>query len=160
MDSEQIFFLANSRLKFHILKTWWVPESALVVILVIKKSKILSYYYHYHFYHYHLFFLRNKFAIIIKKYVIKKLIIFFLFRLDPDTQECCFLCLFFECRVAPLLSSSSLSSSLTYWRCNDPSCPSVRRFVGHNFLKGRQGTLPCSYRSTCSSFGQSATSHW
>ena len=48
-----------------------------------------------------------------------------------------------------------------YWKCNFPMTPHVRLLVGwlvgrsvgrsvcHNFLKGREVTLPCSYRSTC-----------
>ena len=45
-----------------------------------------------------------------------------------------------------------------YWKCNFPMTRSVRllvswlvgRSVFHNFLKGREVTLPCSYGSTCS----------
>ena len=44
------------------------------------------------------------------------------------------------------------------WKCKFPLCPSVgwsvEHSVGssvcHSFLKGRKVTLPCSYRSTCS----------
>ena len=39
-EEDYFGFLANSRLNFHILKTWWALEYALVFIVVIKKSKI------------------------------------------------------------------------------------------------------------------------
>ena len=60
--------------------------------------------------------------------------------------------------VSFTVSSLLLFFVAPYWSCNipinyDPSCPSVGRLVGwsvcHNFLKGWEVTLPCSYRSTC-----------
>ena len=46
---------------------------------------------------------------------------------------------------------------LNCWKCNFPMTPYVRPLVGwsvglsvfHNILKGREDTLPCSYRITC-----------
>ena len=41
----------------------------------------------------------------------------------------------------------------TPWKCNFPMIPHVRRSVGwpvsHDFLKGRENEVLCSYRSTC-----------
>ena len=63
------------------------------------------------------------------------------------------------------MKSTSICYAITlifsnYWKCNfpmNPSCTSVGRLIPWvvvpsdclHFLKGRQVTLPCSYRSTC-----------
>ena len=49
--------------------------------------------------------------------------------------------------------SSYYQEECSYRKCNFPMTPNVRELVGRPvcqyFLKGREVTLPCSYRSTC-----------
>ena len=46
---------------------------------------------------------------------------------------------------------SFVAYCLVVWAVGWLLGPSRRRSVGHNFLKGMEVTLPCSYRGTCSS---------
>ena len=66
------------------------------------------------------------------------------------------------------LHSRTLHMSWVFWKCNFPITPpvhpsSVDRLVSRsscrNFLKGRQVTLPCSYRNTCLYWNQSWRCH-